>query len=224
MRCAALKAVWISFAVALGIVAGPARVQAETVFGNLGVSGTGALSSSGSDMVPIYSAAVGFTTGTSSDTLKLESITLGLFYDNFATQSFTLKLYQDNAGAPGALAFTSSASLIGVKDSYSFSFGQEQLASSTTYWIVPDESLFWYGPSPASAPVAFNGSGYVAAGTVASTDNRATWTATPEINFYSVSVQAVPEPSTYVTAAIGFGVAGLMGWRRRKGLVDVSAV
>ncbi|MFM8951687.1 MAG: choice-of-anchor R domain-containing protein [Planctomycetaceae bacterium] len=203
-------------------IGGTNVATAEVVFGNLGLSGTAALSSSGSDMAGIYSAAVGFTTGSSNDTLKLDSIRLGLFYDNVATQSFTLKVYENNGGKPGALAFTSSPSLIAAKNRYSFSFGQQQMTASTTYWIVPDESLFWYGPSPASAPVAFNASGYVSAGTVASSDSRVTWTATPEINFYSVSVQAVPEPSTYAMAAIGAGVAGLMGWRRRKVAADAA--
>lgn len=194
------------------------RGMGETVFGNLGASGTGLISNSGSDIVSgtlPYSAAVGFSTGSSgASVLKLDSITLGLFYDNFASQSFSLNVHADNAGAPGSVLFTSSPVSIGAKSAYTFSFGFPQMSASTTYWVVPDAGLFWYSSSPSVAPTAQNGSAYTAAGTIASTDNRATWTASPEVNFYSLSVQAVPEPSAFALVAVGTATVAL-GYRRR---------
>lgn len=193
--------------------------MAETVFGNLGTTGGGLISNSGSDLVTggvsPYSAAVGFSTGASGfSDLKLESITLGLFYDNVATQNFSLNVHADNAGAPGSVLFTSSPVSIGAKSGYTFPFGLAQMTANTTYWVVPDTGLFWYSSSPSVAPTARNGSVYSAAGTIASTDNRASWTATPEVSFYSLSVQAVPEPSTVSLVALGAASLAL-GFRRR---------
>lgn len=195
--------------------------RAEVVFGNLGASANNALSTTNTDITPTYRLAVPFTTGSSSSFLSLQSITLGLFYDNFETASFGLSIYQNNAGVPSAtVAATAPAQTIGTAARYTFNFSNFQMTSNTTYWIQPDVDLSWYTPLSSPTPVAYNSSGYSWPGTgLASSDSGSTWNTDDLIvnsGRYAFSVQAVPEPSTYALAAAGLGIAGIVVRARRR--------
>jgi len=230
-----LHAIGLALAISLAFV--PAVGKGEVVFGNLGASGTNALSNTGTDIGErddppgtTYRIALGFTTGSSSNFLKLTSISLGLFYDNAETAPFSLSIYENNAGSPAALALTSSITNVGLKGTYSFAFGNAQLSANTTYWIVPSDSLFWYVPSgntTAQTPDAFGGSGYSWPGTTASVDGGSTWDpAELEIpgGRYSFSISAVPEQGTLPLAGIGLVGAGwaVRRMRRRSSADDVA--
>lgn len=213
--------------VAVSVVAiGFANIAtAEVVFGNLGATGTGALSSTNTDFGPTdgtRALAQGFTTGSSNDYLTLQSITLGLF-DNTIPDLRSVSIYSNNAGNPGTSLFTSSSQAVTTTNKYTFTFANSKLNANTTYWIVPEGPASWYLDAGITNPGEQNGSGYAYAGTRLSTvGTGGPWTSSG-LTSYSVSIQAVPEPSTYCLAAIGVGGAGLMGWRRRKGAADAAA-
>jgi hypothetical protein len=198
---------------------------AEVVFGNLGATGTGALSSTNTDFGPAdgtKALAQGFTTGSSNDYLTLQSITLGLFND-LTPDLRTVSIYSNNAGSPGTSLFTSSSQAVTTTNKYTFAFANPKLNANTTYWIVPEGPASWYVENGFANPTEQNGSGYAFVGTRLSTvSTGGPWTSSG-LTSYSVSIQAVPEPSTYAMAAIGAGVAGLMGWRRRKVAADAAA-
>jgi hypothetical protein len=204
----------------LGLGAMPAA-QAEVVFGNLGASATAALSTTNTDITSTYRIAVPFTTGSDSSFLKLQSITLGLFYDNFLTSSFGLSIYEDNSGVPSAtVAATAPAQNIGIVGLYTFNFSSFQMASNKTYWIQPAVDLSWYTPNSGLTPVAYSSSGYTWPGTgTASIDSGSTWD-TDELfvnnGRYAFSVQAVPEPSTFVLMATALGLGCVAATRRRR--------
>lgn len=204
----------------------PAAVHAapltDVVFGNLGTSGTSAVSNTATDvgelvdgLVP-YFIAQGFTA--SGPNLNVQSIAASLFGQSSAA---TMNIYSSVDGKPGSVLFTSSTVTVGAKSTYVFPFSGAVLSSGVSYWVVPSSpaEVSWYLAS-AGAPTAQNGSGYSFVGTKESPDG---W---PNVGIqsYSLSIQAVPEPSTYAMAAIGAGVAGLMGWRRRKVAADTAAV
>ena len=203
--------------VALSAMAVHAAPLTDVVFGNLGASGTAALSDTNTDFgaaVATKALAQGFTTGASNEFLTLQSIALGLFNDETPNVR-TVSIYSNNSGNPGAPLYTSSSQAVTTAGVYTFSFANQQLDPNTTYWIVPEGPASWYINLDETQPTGQNGSGYSYFGTVRSTTGASGPWVSSSLQ-YSVSIQAVPEPSTYAMAAIGAGVAGLMSWRRRK--------
>ena len=200
--------------VALGVLtAGSARVAtAEVVFGNLGTSGTGAITNTNTDVGPTagFNIAQSFTAA--SPNLNVASITLGLFGDGTST---TVGIFSDNSGEPAASPlFTSSAVTVGAKGLYSFGFSGATLTAGLNYWVYPLANVSWY--TAGTAPVEENSSGYAFNATE---ENGGLGWFPAGSNRYSVSVSAVPEPSTYALAALGLGVAGFVRARRRKSAV-----
>ena len=200
--------------VALGVLtAGSAHVAtAEVVFGNLGTSGTGAITNTNTDIGPTagFNIAQSFTTTTGTSNLKVASITLGLFGDGAI--STTVGIFSDNTGEPAASPlFTSSAVTVGAKGLYTFGFSGATLSAGLNYWVYPLADVSWY--TAATAPVAQNSSGYAFNATEENDGNG--WVPAGS-NRYSISVSVVPEPSTYALAAVGLGVAGFVRARRRK--------
>lgn len=192
----------------------------DVVFGNLGSNGTGSLDATNTDFGGgtqsdiLVSLAQGFTTGTSTNFLELKAVTLGLF-SNDVPATRTLSIYTDNAGVPGTALYTSSSQAVTSTGKYTFSFPNSALSASTSYWIVPQGPASWYFNLAGTQPTQHNSSGWSYLGTKRIlTEDPGNW-----INStgpYSVSVQAVPEPSTYALAGIGIAAAGLMRWRRRQ--------
>lgn len=201
----------------------PAAIVSNVVFGNLGVSGTGAITNTNTNIGPVagYFIAQGFTAA--SPKLEVTSIKLGLFGGDPIPVSATIGIYADNFGVPAPSAlYTSAVTSVGAKNLYEFSFTSAQLTNGSSYWVIPQQAanLSWYTASP--VPAGQNSSGYVFTQTLEYDDNgEANWVSAPS-NRYSVSIQAVPEPPTYALAAIGSGIFGLVNWRRRWA-VRVSA-
>ncbi len=204
----------LGFVLAVGVVALSSMIaKADVVFGNLGTSGTGALTNTSTDVGPTLGFNIAQSFTAASPNLDVTSITLGLFGDGAI--STTVGIFSDNTGAPAASPlFTSSAVTVGAKDLYTFGFSGATLTAGLNYWVYPLADVSWYTASTApveqnSSDYAFNatgendGSGWVPAGS----------------NRYSISVRAVPEPSTYALAAVGLGVAGFVRARRRKSAV-----
>jgi hypothetical protein len=198
---------------ALAINSAAQHASADVVFGNLDTSGTGALGTTNTDIGPTANdyLAQGFTAA--SPNLIVTSISLGLFGDGSIPS--TVSIFADNFGAPAATPlFTSSVTNVGAKGTYAFSFTGANLTNGSNYWVIPQSDVSWYLNSPGSAPTAQNSSGYVFTNTLENLGGGG-WS-TAGSNRYSISVQAVPEPTTYAMAAAAAGLLGLAKWRRRQ--------
>lgn len=186
--------------------------SANTVFGNLGASGTDAVGNFNADTGPASSPTLFVAQGFSAaaPNLSVTSVSMWLFGD---PAPVTLGIYADNAGSPAASPlFTSNTQSVGAKDLYTFSFSGANLSNGTNYWISPVSSdVSWYLAS--SAPSGQNLSGYTF--TSAKESSGAGWTPSTS-NQWSVSVTAVPEPSSVAIAGAGLVLAGLAAARRRR--------
>ena len=204
----------------LALVMAGVSAHAGVVFGNLGASGTGALGGTNTDYGPLDAGELaltqGFNTGTSS-LLNIQSVTLGLFVSNSGTsQNRTVSIFADSAGSPSSILYTSQALAVGDTGIYTFSFsGAPSLLASTSYWIVPEGPASWYLNSLDSAPAGLNSSGYSYTGTKRNQPSVGWTTPSPNLNSYSVSVVAVPEPPALVLAGIAVS-AGILGIGRRR--------
>lgn len=214
----------LSAAIACLLTIGASGVsRADVVFGNLGSSGTGALGGTNTDISPsgdVAGLAQGFSTGAASaSTLTVQSITLGLFGATIPAPPVpaSVGIYADISGVPASTAlFTSSTLNIQETDRYTFAFSSAVLQPNTTYWVIPTAGISWHINTPGSTPTAQNGSTYSYAGTLELPTGVSPSWQEAGLQRYSVSITAVPEPSTYALAAIGIGVAGLVRARRRK--------
>ena len=203
----------------LALVMAGVSAHAGVVFGNLGASGTGALGGTNTDYGPLdpgeLALGQGFNTGTSS-LLDIQSVTLGLFVSNSGTsQNRTVSIYADSAGSPSSILYTSQALAVGDTGTYTFPFSSATLLASTSYWIVPSGPASWYLNTPDSAPAGLNSSGYSSTGTKRDQPSVGWTTPSPNLNSYSVSVVAVPEPPALVLAGIAVS-AGILGIGRRR--------
>ena len=193
--------------------------RSEVVYGNLGATGSGNLGSTNTDFGPSDSAEVsiaqGFTVGASATKLDVQSVTLGLFFDNFATASRTVSIYSSVSGSPGTSLFTSAPTTVGVNAKYTFDFSGVTLTPNTSYWLVPEGPASWYFNTPASSPVEQNSSGFTHLGTKKLGAISSSWS-DADFSFYATSVVAVPEPSAIVLSGIGLASA-MYAFRRRRG-------
>jgi len=189
--------------------------QAGVVYGNLGASGTGSLSGTNTDYGPaeaIQALAQGFTASGSLDDRQVQSIDIGLFYDNSLTAPLTVSIYADSSGLPVASPlYTSSSVTVGTTAVYSFPFSNAVLNNGSSYWVVPEGPASWYFAS--STPAPQNGSGYGYVATLQKISN--VWSQAPS-GFYSVSINAVPEPSSIGLMAAGTLGLGFIGLRRLR--------
>jgi hypothetical protein len=207
------------FGIAAIVVASAATAQAGVVFGNLGASGTAAIGSTNTDYGPAdaeeLSLAQGFTVGSSSTDLDVQSVTVGLFATSSGSSPLTVAIYSDNAGVPGSPLFTSGTVNVGNTGVYTFPFTSASLNTSTSYWIVPQGSASWYLNSDDTSPTGQNASGYSWISTKRNSPSLGWTTPSPNLPSYSVSITAVPEPSTLVLAGLGVA-AGVAVVRRRR--------
>jgi len=211
----------LAVAVALLGLSSMPSARAETVLGNLGADGaTGALSTTNSGITGLAKYAQVFTTPASSPNLKLASITLGAFTSTPASNPFSLQVFLSGSSAPGALFATSTnTQTLGTESSgalFTWNFDNVQMDPSTTYWIIPPTNLNWNFRSNFSLPTTQNGSGYLYDGGYFSDDEEGEIWVTEGGFGLATSVQAVPEPSTFVLMATALGLGCVAATRRRR--------
>lgn len=215
-----------SFVTAGLLMSSPASAAGTVVYGNLGTSGTGALSPTNTDYGggsisdTIAKFAQGFNTGTSSQNLFVQSVTLGLF-SNDTPAGRTVSIFSNNAGVPGTSLYTSGSQNVTTTGRYTFSFTAAQLAASTTYWIVPTGPASWYLNDEEQQPTGLNGSTWTYVGTKrALTATPTTWSNTTQP--YSISITAssndVPEIDPAGMASVIALVTGAFGILERRRL------
>jgi hypothetical protein len=208
------------------LAASAESVRAEVVFGNLGPTGAGGLSSTQTDIGPgsatTTALAQGFTTGGASSNLQLESVTIGAFATSTGTLPRTISIYSNVANFPGSSLFTSAATQVGSNAKYTFNFTGAALSANTSYWVVPDfsVSLTWVNEAEDfTTPTQQNSSGYAYLGTARiQNNNPGVWASVPGLAGLSVSVVAVPEPSSIGLAIAGICAGGVALARRRKSI------
>jgi hypothetical protein len=196
---------------ALAVLAATASVSAQStiVFGNLGNDGLRNLSATNTDIGTEYDGiAVGFYTPLT--TYYLQSVTLGLFYDNAVTSPITVSLY---SGFENLVA-TSSSTIVGSGGKYTFDFNNIILNQDAWYTFQPQSGVSWYASSGFLAPSGQNDSFFGYENTYHLSEGD--WYPAPFS--YSISVDAstaIPEPSTYGLILGGLVLAGA-ALRRRK--------
>jgi hypothetical protein len=202
----------------LALVMAGVSAHAGVVFGNLGATGSGAIAGTNTDYGPLDTderlIAQGFTVSGSATLLDLESVTLGLFFDNVATASRTVSIYSTSGTTPGSSLFTSNPVTVGVNAKYTFPFSGATLTPGSTYWVVPSGPASWYFNSGNTLPIEQNASTYTYFDTLVQNPSSQ-WVDPTFASSYSVSVVAVPEPPALVLAGIAVS-AGILGIGRRR--------
>jgi len=187
--------------------------QAGVVLSNMGANGlTDTSGPTNTDILANNWIASGFTTG--ADALQLDWVSIVGFNNDLGTK--TVAIYSNNAGSPGTLIGTSSATTAALKNVYQFNFSGVNLAASTSYWVLPEAGLSWYLESANAAPTAQNASGFSYNGVKTSTNSGSSWN-TSVFNYtigISASPAAVPEPA--ITSLVCVGGIAFMRRRMKK--------
>jgi hypothetical protein len=212
----------------------------DTVLGNLGSNGDGALDEINTQVLgPSRWFAVGFTLASNpGQWYGLETVKIGLI----GSANVTLKLYSDATGNPGSALAQGDIQSINsgspVLTTFDFSQGMTVTPSGNStnispgnYWFVASSSSFvnWVNSASGTTPQEFSPvnpnvlptspSGWTYVGTKFTTNSGTNWTAiavgAPATEL-SISVAAIPEPGTWAAMAILAGGAAFAGWRRRR--------
>lgn len=200
-------------------------------FGNLGNAGTDdpsefspayLINSAGTTAGSNVAMAQAFNTGAATfGTLKVNSITLSLFAagTDRATAVAIMTGLTEPTTLVGASDNTTVTTNSGVPSLFTFSFSANpqdglQLTANTQYWVVLGQNGVNWADSQIT-PTALNSSTYSYAAT-SRLNGLGNWVAASERDGLGISINAVPEPSTYVMAGIGAGLVGLAQIRRRR--------
>jgi hypothetical protein len=193
-----------------------------SVFGNLGAIGNDPLAASTNAGISDTTWLMhGFTVG-GSDTI-LRTVKLGLS-DNDSTTA-RIQIFANSGGNPSGSALATQTQTVAntTPTAQIFDFGSLALTSGSSYWVVvsaPDtNSLFnWSFNDNGDFPVTQNASGWTPLSPVTkiSTDSGLNWGSSGTNRPASISITAVPEPTTYAMAAAAAGLLGFAKLRRRK--------
>lgn len=208
-------------------VIGPAAVShADIVYGNLGASGTNAITPEVFSKVEITNTrwlAQGFTVGGTNT--ELSSVTLGLYDTNNTlarVQLFASGSGSVPSGSPLATLTQTVSSTTPALMTFSFS-PSLSLTSGSSYWVVVSTTettgtFDWAFNSGNDLPTAQNLSGYSALSpaTLFSDSAGVGWGFSDFARPASISITAVPEPSSIVLAGLGVLAAGYQLRRRMK--------
>jgi hypothetical protein len=203
--------------VATGLAA--TSTMASVVLSNLGETST----SSG----PVTSSSIGgwaFTTGPAGSTVNSVTLVLGTATDT--SSEFVLRIRTDNGGLPGSstiMGLVGSTAPSGDSGGSPFTYTPLNpsfvLSPNTTYWLTmgAKPGTGSYSVLTTSSDTFSTASGWSGStSTWLSLDSAASWTVnTTDIPMVAFDVTAVPEPSSYATAA-GIALAAAAWMRRRS--------
>jgi len=212
----------------------------DTVLGNLGSGGNGALDEINTQVLTSTRwFAVGFNLASNpGQWYGLETVKIGLI----GSANVTLKLYSDAAGIPdSALAQFDTKPInsgSAVLTTFDLSQGMTLTPSGNStnispgnYWFVASSSAFvnWVNSASGTTPQEFSPvnpnvgpaspSGWTYLATQFTTNSGSSWTPIlpgAPAQALSISVAAIPEPGTWAAMAILAGGAAFAGWRRRR--------
>jgi hypothetical protein len=183
---------------------------AQTMVSNLDATVNGT-----SNTASNQTLANSFTTGASAT--NLSSVTL-FMANNTGGSGFAVNLYSDGSGAPGsALESLSGPGAPSTNGNYNYTSAGTLLNANSTYWIVATSSVDHFGWGQTSSTTETSSSGWTIGDVgLASTNGGASWiTNTSNVQMFSVSTTAIPEPGTYAALA-GVVALGFAAWRRRR--------
>lgn len=215
-----------------GPVVGPLT---DVVFGNLGASGTNALTTSAHVIESLRegpepgelvstSVAMAFVTGPQGPWQLGDLLRVGIGSPTNSPSPFAV-IVEDNEGSPWAgntvaVYFLGEESLT-TTGFYDFTrLFADPLEASTIYWLIvaddaPEASSFnWYDNGAGAFPDAQNGSGWAFVGTKISLDVGATWQDYAAGRTAAFSIAVVPEPASSCMGLAGLACSGYVGWRR----------
>jgi len=228
---------WIGL-IALAVISwgclGASAVRAEVVFGNLGQNGTAAISDDLNALITSSNwRAHGFLVGGSNRILQ--SVVLGLESDVAITAR--VQIFASGTGSlptgalPAGTALGTATQQVTTDSAtlYTFSFPNLALDIGSSYWAVVSAqsagNLSWSFNNAELSPSEQNSSGWTFTGTVRSTNAGTSW---PDYNVSgtqttpSMSISAVPEPSTYVLGITALALCGIAASRRRRAIAECS--
>jgi hypothetical protein len=209
----------------------------DVVFGNLGATGTNALTTSAhviespregpepSELVS-KSMAMAFVTGSQGPWHLGDLLRVGIGNPTNGPSPFAV-IVEDNGGSPGegntvAMYFLGEEPIT-TTGFYDFTrLFADPLEASTTYWLIvaddaPEPSSYdWYDNEAGAFPEAQNGSGWEFVGTKISLDFGATWQDYSDGRTAAFSIALVPEPASSCMGLAGLACSGYIGWRRYR--------
>lgn len=219
------------------------QATALEVFSN---SGTGVNIGPGARQIggptPISTgAAQGFTFGTGNAFTQIESITLGLNVTPGSPNisQLVFALYSNSSSLPGTEITRFSSTPVGGflsgQQLYTFNYqsGTLNLSPNTSYWIVATyvnqvytpalntPTMNWLDSNPAADPTAKAGYNITYLGAATRATGFGAWSSSGDDRALRVSLNLVPEPSTYALGLVGTLVMGAVA--RRKGRKTASA-
>lgn len=201
---------------------------AVDIYSNLGNPDSSSNAAIGYNSVTNFNVkyAQGFTTG--STLYTIESVDLPLGVTGAGNGTPLLQIYSNNAGVPGSdlgASFTNPS--FGAQAVYNLSLTTPfALAANTSYWLVLSDTTSasqtkfnWYYSDAISTPTAQNGSGLTFLNGARSNNGGTNWSPNNAFALTGITVNAVPEPSTYALAMITTGFIALLR-RRQKARKD----
>lgn len=216
------------------------QANAVEVFGNTGISSDGVQIGG---TTPLTTAvAQGFTFGTGNPINQVESIQLALNVTPLSPNldKLIFALYSNSDSLPGSEITRFNATPVGGfvtgAQLYTFNYlsGTQFLSASTSYWIVATYENQTYDPPtttpamnwrdsqlPTSPPSQKTGYTITYIGAAARPAAFGSWAASSENQNLRVSLNLVPEPSTYALGAIGTLVMGAVARRKSRKSVSV---